>query len=75
MKKKTTKPYNLLVYVEDSNTRIKRFETELEMGEFVDNFYKTYPNYAELYSDNWVDHAITGVTGEVHFFTDGLEVE
>lgn len=78
MKKKVSKkgePYHLLVYVLDSSSKIKRFDSTLEMGKFIDDFYKKYPDYLDTYSDNWIDYTITGITGEVFFFTNGLEVE
>ena len=67
--------YSLLHYVEGCSPKLKRFSSSKEMGKFVDEFYKKYPDYMEEYSDNWVDFAITGIKGEVHFFTDGLAVE
>ena len=75
MKTKKVKPYHLLVYIEDCSTKIKKFASTDDMGKFIDDFYKKYPNYADLGSDNWVDYAVTNVTGEVHFFTDGVGVE
>lgn len=55
--------------------RIKKFKTDQEMGEFIDAFYKKYPDYADKYSDNWVDFSVSGVTGDINFFTDGVTVE
>lgn len=75
LKKSPKKGYNLLIYVEDSNPRIKQFDTQEALGKFADNFIKEHPEYASADSDCWLDYAITGVTGEVVFFTDGLEVE
>lgn len=75
LKKNSNSPYNLLVYVEYASAKIKRFETTEEMGAFVDNFYKEHPDYADYGSDFWIDYAITDVSGDVHFFTDGLAVE
>jgi hypothetical protein len=72
---KKTDSFNLLVYVEKCSPKMKKFESEREMGEFIDNFYKTYPDYMSSDSDYWIDFAVTGVTGEVHFFTDGVELE
>lgn len=69
------KLYNLLVYVEDNSTKIKKFDTAEELGEFVDNFNKEYPDYADSSSDNWTDFAITDIQGEIYFFTDGIKVE
>lgn len=75
--KKTNKSqkYNLLVYVLDSSTKIKKFSTTKAMGSFIDKFLKKYPDYTSVESGNWIDYAITDISGEVHFFTDGLEVE
>ena len=78
MKKKASKkgePYRLLMYVLDASPKVKRFDSTLEMGKFVDDFYKEHPDYLSLHSDNWIDFSVTGVTGEVFFFTDGLEIE
>ena len=67
--------YQLLVYIVNCETRIKKFATEKEMGEFIDGFNKEHPEYQETYSEHWIDFAITGVTGDAHFFTDGMVVE
>lgn len=75
MKIKPAKTYNLLVYVLDSTNKIKRFDSTEKMGKFIDSFLKKYPDYMSNDSGNWIDYAITDVGGEVHFFTDGLEVE
>jgi hypothetical protein len=75
--KKTEKqePYHLLMYVEDSSPKLKRFKTTDELGRFVDDFNKRYPDYASIDSGYWIDFAVTYVLGDVHFFTDGLEIE
>ena len=75
LKKNLNSTYNLLVYVENANTKIKRFSTTQEMGAFIDSFCKEHPNYADLSSDFWIDYSITDVYGKVHFFTDGVVVE
>ncbi len=78
MKKKASKKnqeYSLLYYVERCSPKLKRFSSPKEMGEFIDAFYKKYTDYTDPYSDNWIEFGITGIKGEVHFFTDGLEVE
>jgi hypothetical protein len=72
---KKNKEYHLLVYVEKAALKIKRFETTQELGEFIDAFNKKHPEYANDNSDYWTDFAVTGVTGETYFFTDGLKVE
>ena len=72
---KTTKSYHLLMYVEDSMPKIKKFSTTKAMGTFIDKFLKKYPGYASIESGHWIDYSVTNVSGEVHFFTDSLEVE
>ena len=67
--------YNLLFYVEDASTKVKRFATKEQMGDFIDQFNLKYPDYASIYSDNWIDLAVTDVSGEVVFFTDSMRVE
>ena len=67
--------YHLLVYVLDSEPKIKKFKSKLALGKFVDKFVKDYPDYLGAESGNWVDYAVTDVIGEVTFFTDGLKVE
>jgi hypothetical protein len=74
-KKATKKAYSLLMYVEDSNPKIKRFDTQEELGKFADKFIKDHPGYASMEADSWLDYAVTNIVGSVHFFTDGLEVE
>jgi hypothetical protein len=77
MKKKSKKnaPYHLLMYVLNSEPKIKRFDTTEEMGKFIDKFNKKYPEAQASNSGNWTDYAITNILGDVHFFTDGIEVE
>jgi hypothetical protein len=80
MKKKPTKktdnsPYHLLFYCVDSNPKIKRFETTDELGRFIDAFNKKYPESQAQESGSWTDFCVTGIMGDVHFFTDGLQVE
>lgn len=77
-KKKPSKryvEYQVLVYIANGETRVKRFDTEQEMGEFIDGFLKEHPEYQSSHSDYWIDFALTGVTGDIHFFTDGVKVE
>ncbi len=73
--KKKNKEYQLLMYVENSCPRIKKFDTKKQMGQFVESFQKQYPDHMAMESGYWIDYCIFGVTGEVCFFTDGLEVE
>jgi hypothetical protein len=61
--------------VQDAEQKIKKFNTTKELGEFIDLFVKQYPNYASDQGDNWIDYSITDVSGSIHFFTDGIEVE
>lgn len=77
MKKKTeaNKPYNLLVYVENCSTKMKKFDSTDKMGKFVEKFQKKYPDHLAIDSGYWIDHCIMGVTGPIHFFTDGIEVK
>lgn len=74
-KSKKSDKYQLLVYVQDASMKIKRFSTKAAMGKFIDDYLKKNPDYADLYSDNWIEFAITDVSGTAFFFTDGLEVE
>lgn len=74
-KKNKSSKYNLLMYVEKSSPKIKRFESLEEMGKFVEKFQKKHPDHMSTNADNWVDYAVTDITGEVYFFTDGLEVQ
>ena len=72
---KTTKPYHLLMYVLNCESKIKKFSTTDEMGKFIDKFNKKYPEALASESGNWTDYAITDISGDVHFFTDSIEVE
>jgi hypothetical protein len=74
VKSSPEKPYNLLVYVEDSTTKIKRFSSTKKLGAFIESFVKKYPDYMHQYSDNWIDFSITEIAGRVDFFTDGIEM-
>ena len=72
---KTEKEYHLLMYVEDCQSKIKKFNSTKKMGEFIDQFLKDNPDYASNLSDNWIDYTVTNITGDVHFFTDSMKVE
>lgn len=74
-KKKPTKPYHFLMYVEDSNPKIRKFKTTEALGKFADRFMEKYPDYAAHESGNWLEFAATNVSGDLHFFTDGFEVK
>lgn len=63
------------MYVVDSNPKIKKFGSTKELGKFMDDFWKKYPDHLAADSGNWIDYCVTEVSGDVHFFTDGLEVE
>lgn len=71
---KTPKPYHLLVYVDNSNMRMKKFSTTKKMGQFIDRFLKKYPDYASGDSGYWIDFTIENVSGPVRFFTDGIKL-
>lgn len=71
---KKKKPYNLLVYVEKCETKLKKFKTTKEMGKFIDEYLKLHPEYTSEYSDYWIDYAIENISGKITFFTDGLKV-
>ena len=73
--KKKNKPYHLLVYVANCETKVKRFETTEAMGKFIDKFNKKYPESEASESGYWTDYSITDISGEVYFFTDGMKVE
>jgi hypothetical protein len=75
--KKTEKnnSYNLLMYTEDSSPKIKRFNTLQQAQDFVDKFNKKYPDHMSFDSGSWIDYLVTEVSGNVHFFTDGITVE
>lgn len=73
-KTKNSSEYQLLMYVEDSIPKLKKFSTMEEAGKFVDKFQKKYPDYMSTESGHWIDFVVTGVTGDIHFFTDGIEV-
>lgn len=66
--------YHILMYVENCTPKIKKFKTTDELGKFVDAFNKQYPDYASVDSGYWVDFCVTGIAGDIHFFTDGIEV-
>ena len=75
VKPKKTKEYHLLMYVFDSSPRIKKFTSTEKMKDFIDSFLKKYPDHMSVDSGTWIDYIVTGVTGDVHFYTDGLEVD
>ena len=72
---KKAKKYHLLSYVLNSEPKLKKFTSKLEMGRFIDKFLKDHPDYMATESGDWIDFCISDISGEVHFFTDGLEVE
>jgi hypothetical protein len=83
MKKKTVKKlskakketYHLLFYVLNTEPKVKKFKTTAEMGKFIDDFNKEWPQSECSISGSWTDLAVTEVNGEIHFFTDGVELE
>lgn len=75
MKKKKAEVYHLLMYVVNSNPKIKRFDSVEKMAKFVEAFQKKHPDHLASESGDWIDYCITKVSGDVHFFTDGIEVQ
>lgn len=73
-KAKKGEVYQILVYMEEGETKLKRFRTTDELGKFIDAFNKVHPESQAGETGYWTDFAITGITGDVHFFTDGMEV-
>lgn len=55
--------------------KIKKLSSAKKMNEFIDTFYKKYPDRAAQYSDNWIDYKVTGVTGDVIMLASGIDVE
>jgi len=74
-KSKSNKKYHILTYTLNSTPKMKRFDSTKEMGDFIDKFNKKHPDYAAIESGDWIDFAVTGITGDVHFFCDGIELE
>jgi hypothetical protein len=74
-KKKSKQKYHLLMYIEDSNPKLKKFLSTQEMGKFIDEFGKKYPGQEAADAGFWIDFAITNVGGEVHFFTNDNYLE
>ena len=72
---KKSKTYQLLMYVADGTPTFKKFETTKEMGKFMDDFNKQHPDYASGDSGWWLDYAVTEVSGDIHLFTNGIEIE
>jgi len=82
MKKVVKKPnkikketYHLLFYVLNTEPKVKKFKTTLEMGKFIDAFNREWPEDECSISGSWTDLAICEVSGEIFFFTDGIELE
>lgn len=73
--KKKTKEYNLLVYVDDSILKMKKFYSFEEMGKFVAKFQKKYPDHLASDSGYYIDYCITKIRGDIHFFTDGIDLK
>lgn len=74
-KKSKNNTYSLLLYVENNSPKLKKFSTNKELGEFIDDFNRKYPDYMLNESDNWIDFCVTDIKGDIHFFCDGIEVE
>ena len=77
MKKKSSKTevYHILMYVLDSTPKLKKFSSMELMHKFVNKFQKKYPDQEAVNSGYWIDFVISGVTGDVTFFTDGISLE
>lgn len=73
-KKSDTGPYHLLMYVLNSSPKLKRFYAMEEMEIFINKFHKKYPEVEAASSGYWIDFIVTNISGDVHFFTDGISV-
>ena len=67
--------HHILKYTENCSPKLKRFESTKEMGKFMDSFNKEHPDSEAEDTGYWLDFAIVGVIGQVHFFTEGLALE
>lgn len=66
MKKSTSsKKYHLLAYVENSSSRLKKFNSLKALNKFVHDFNKKYPDHLAVQTGYWIDYCITGITGDV----------
>lgn len=72
---KDPQEYCLLVYVLNSMPKIKKFDSKEKVKKFIDKFQKDHPEHMSMDSGDWIDYMVTGVKGEVFFFTDGMKVE
>lgn len=62
------------MYVEKCSPKIKRFDSTKDLIKFTEEFWAKHPEHLNPNSDYWIDYAVTGVTGDVKFFTDGITV-
>lgn len=63
-RKKTPEVYQLLVYSENCQVKLRKFDTKAALHKFIVKFRKKYPD-KEREGDNWIDFAVYDVCGEV----------
>jgi hypothetical protein len=66
------KKYHLVHYVEQNSSRLKKFKTLKALKAFVHEFEKEHGRDG---NDNWIDYAVTGITGSTLIYRESLEVE
>jgi hypothetical protein len=65
--------FHLLMYVEGCTPKIKKFISIKALNDFVLEFEAEYGR--EEFGDNWIDYAVTDVTGKVLPYSHDVAVE
>lgn len=61
--------YHLLVYVEGSSTKLKKFKSLSTMKGFITKFRKKHPD-PDRNGDNWIDFTVKNISGAIEVFPE-----
>ena len=62
--RKPKEPFQLLVFSERNQIKLKKFKTKSALRGFVTKFKKKYPDL-ERKGDNWIDYVVWDVLGDI----------
>lgn len=69
MKKLTSpkKKFHIVFYVENCDSKVKKFFDKKAMKRFIEEFEAEYPKAKAIDTGSWVDYSITDIAGKATY--------
>ena len=71
---KKKKVSHLLFYVENCDSKVRRFYDKKKLASFVAKFLKKYPMEDACTHGSWIDYGVFDIAGDIVYFTDEYDV-